>query len=335
MKILIRQADLDQDLDLIRETHNANRDQPADARRFQWAYLGNPDGRAVAWFAVDEQSGQVAGVAAVHPRRVRLGCGHEVRAWNCGDLSVHQRFRRLGIGRTLRGMARQAVDLGDPAFLYAHPNRVAARVHLATGHQVLGRMVRYIRPLRISGLGSLDALTSTALCCAGTDWLVHSTLEFEWLRAGSLPDELTELYDQVARRLGTSVVRDRAYLEWRFMRNPVEQTELLIARSRNHVQGYLAYALRDGYAVAKDWLAVDRTVWNELFAGWIREMRRRDLAWVSLMALSTHPDLPALRSFGFVRRPGVTTAIVHASPSYRASVATPEAWYMTAGDRDG
>jgi hypothetical protein len=64
--------------------------------------------------------------------------------------------------------------------------------------------------------------------------------------------------------------------------------------------------------------------------------RDHDLASISVSALESHPDLPVLRAFGFVRRPEQTTVIAYADAraAHSAAVRSPGSWYMTVGDRD-
>src|SRR5688572_834038 len=98
MKIAIVEANLESDLELMRDALNANRTRQATAERFRWLYLHNPDGRARAWLARDEATGETAGFTAVFPRRIRpAGSSSPVTAWNCGDFSIHQRYRVGGV----------------------------------------------------------------------------------------------------------------------------------------------------------------------------------------------------------------------------------------------
>ncbi len=87
MGISIREADLDRELPLFASTVNNAFGSRVPDQRFRWLYLDNPDGRAVAWFAVDDRTGDIAGCTGVSPRRVRVG-GREVIGWNCGDFSI-------------------------------------------------------------------------------------------------------------------------------------------------------------------------------------------------------------------------------------------------------
>jgi hypothetical protein len=229
------------------------------------------------------------------------------------------------------------VDQGASAFLYAHPNERMLAVHLKVGHMPLGRMVRHARPLRVAtGQAWGDRVAAAGLRYAGMDWLVPRRLDVEWLDGGPLGPEFDELDERGGHRLGTALVRDAAYLQWRFLRSPVRPYEMLVVRASGRIAGYLAFWIEDGVAHVADWLVGIDTAWGPLFAEFIREMRRRELRSISVITLESHPDLARLRRFGFFRRPDASTAVVYAperAPA-RDRIVDASAWYMTVGDRD-
>ena len=334
MAFVIREADVIADLPLMRATLNANRTKEATIERFEWLYLRNPDGLARAWFVMDDRTSEVAGFTAVFPRRVQVRGAAAATAWNCGDFSIHQKYRTGGAAVTLRRAARQAVDRGESPFLYAHPNDRMLPVHLRVGHLRLAQMVRLAKPLRIGGPGMTGTLSGIALRMAGIDWVPCAADDVE-IVTGRLGPELDELFDAVSPRLGTALIRDSRYVDWRYRHSP-SPDQLLVSRRNGRLTGFVAWAQSGDIAQVKDWLALDVRAWRTLFAAVLRTARRGGLQSVSVIALETNPDLRWFRQFGFVARPDSSTAVSYApegSP-YRPGVTKPDAWFMTVGDRD-
>lgn len=338
MGIEIREADVLRDLPLMRQTHNANRERPASVERFEWLYLHNPDGPARAWFAFDDRTGDLAGFTAVFPRRIRVrGTGVNVLAWNCGDFSINRPYRIGGAAVKLRRAAREAVDRGEISFLYAHPNDGMLPVHLRVGHSRLAQMVRFSKPLRLKMPPPISSLSSAALRVMSGEWMASGGDEVERARE-PLGPELDALCDDMLPTLGTALVRDCKYVDWRFRRCP-RQMEILVARRAGRLTGYLAWMEKEpGTASVQDWLAADATAWNSLMHGLLRGARGRQMNAVSVILLETNPDIPRFRRFGFVRRVGRgdSTAVCYAPEAcaYRSAVVEPGAWFMTNGDRD-
>jgi len=337
MAIQIREADIERELDVMVATLNANRTHTTSAERFRWLYHANPDGHAKAWVAVDDRNNEVAGFTAVFPRRVRLNTGERVLAWNCGDFSVHARYRTGGVAIKLRRAAREGIDAGEACFLYAHPNERMLPVHLKVGHFPLGRMVRYARPLRLhTGVGAIDALSSLALRCVGRDLLIRSGARHDVAGEGVKDEEFDELYERVAPRIGTSLVRDARYIDWRFRQSPVDKYELLVDRSGGRLRAYLALAIAGGVVSVKDWLAEDAAAFDSVWTSCLAVGRSRGARSVSVIALESHPDLLRLRRFGFRERSDWSTSVTYAPERWacRGSVLDAASWYMTVGDRD-
>jgi len=337
VSIVIREVHLSTELEILKDIFNANFRIKGSAERFRWLYFDNPDGRATAWFVADERTGHIVGCTAVLPRRVRLApSGSVVTAWNCGDFCVNAGYRTLGVALKLRRVAKEAVDNGRVPLLYAHPNDQMLQVHLRAGHVPMGKMIRHAKLLRPAGLSSLPtAAAAFALRFGGKELLVRRQHEADLVQ-DQVPEDVSNIYEQVADRIGTSLVRDQKYLEWRFRRCPVTRHEILITRFRGRATGYIAFASRDGVVLVKDWLAIDATARDQLFSALLRWARQVGAASVSVITLDTHPDIQALRRFGFVRRPEASTVITYAPPTshVRSQIGAAAGWYMTVGDRD-
>jgi hypothetical protein len=337
MAIVICQADLERELSTVAETVNASFRRSLALDRFQWLYQANPDGAAIAWLAIDDRSGEVVGTTAVCPRRVRIGgSDRDVVAWNCCDFSIRSRYRTMGAAIKLRRAARAGVDAGQSQFLYAHPNDRMLAIHLQVGHRQLGKMIRHAKLLRTSSSSrTVDRAASLALRLVGTDLWRRSNRDAELIERWPLP-ELDALFEEASHRLGTAIVRDSRYLEWRFHRNPLERGEMIVARHHGRLVGYLIFTMKREVGLVKDWLGIDAYSVDALFQKLVVEMRRREAASISVTALESHPDLRRLTALGFLRRPDWTTAVVYANPALAEinMVTNPTAWYMTLGDRD-
>lgn len=335
-RYVVREVDMHSELDRVVDLMNANFPDPVSRARFEWLYLASPEGRATAWFVVDQQTGTPVGSTAVFPRRVRLCTGEIVRAWLCGDFSVLKAHRTLGVAAKLRRAAKDAVDAGVVPFLFAHPNDRMLAVHLTVGHGKLGQIVRYAKPLRTrTGWAGVDAASAVAFRALDLMRLPRVNVDDEWRGRAEFDEEFTRLFERVP--LGrTAVVRDAPYLNWRFLQNPNERAEVLAIRRDSTLQGYVVLAASDDIVTVKDWLGVDSASVEQLFSVLVHGMRRRGVASVSLGVLAGHPDLPVLQRLGFRLRPGSSRAAVYAPPRWRsaADVVDPSRWYMTIGDRD-
>jgi GNAT superfamily N-acetyltransferase len=334
--LVIREAALPGELPTVRGVYNANRERPATPERFDWAYLRNPLGRARAWLAIDQATGEAVGCGAVHPRRATVA-GTRVEGWTTGDLSVHHEYRRHGLGLRLRQAAKAEIDAGASAFLYTHPNASAVSVHVRVGNAPLGRMVRRVKLLRSPvGPGPLRAASALPLRLLGLDGMVRIDGEIDHVTSGPLGPEFEELHTRVAPALGVAVERSGTYLAWRFLECPTESCAMLTLRRRGRLAGFLVYADKGDYVAVKDWLVQRPQDFDMLVVALVRHARAGAAAWVSVTALDTHPHLPRLRRLGFLPKAESIAAMAYAPAAspWREVLLDGRRWYMTAGDHD-
>lgn len=343
MGILIKEADLDKDKDILIETLNKNRKNPVEEDRYIWLYKKNPYGEAKAWIVVNEESGEVGGFTAVFPRAVKVE-NQEVICWNCGDFSINKKYRSLGVAIKLRKVAKECVDKGIVPFLYAHPNDKMLVVHLKVGHTVIGKMVRYAKLLKVDSkleerwgrnFTWLSKIINPVMKFTSPEIFRRRKYEFSITKDG-FGEEFDSFFDEIKGNYPVLGVRSAKYLNWRYIENPLYNVETIILRESNHIVGYIIFLTEDGVVHIKDSLYINDEVGIELLSDLIIELRNRDVYSISISLLNTNPFINILRRLGFSLRPDASSVIIHANASFKLAhtVMDGRKWFMTVGDRD-
>jgi Acetyltransferase (GNAT) domain len=347
MAIVIREADLGEDQDLLIRTLNQNRARITDERRYRWLYLNNPFGKAKAWFAMDDRKGAIAGFTAVFPRVMNVD-GKEMLCWNCGDFSINQSYRTLGVAVQLRSAATRIVNEGQVPFLYAHPNDRMKVVHLRAGHKVMGRMVRFAIPLRIDRC--FPRLPGMSWVSSGLAWASNTlrsiskqsrrSKQFFLAKVfdGVPPDTpFNSLIEEARKRFPVFGLRNYEYLNWRFGMNPLVRSHTLLLYRMDRFVGYGVYSFKDEAMYINDLFCLpEQDVSDALItcltnAGWDRKARA-----VSVTLLESNPLIQSLVRNGYLRRPETSSVILHAAPGLPSGPMLQDKanWFMTVGDRD-
>jgi hypothetical protein len=347
MGIVIRDADLARDKEILIRTLNQNRPRVADERRFRWRYLDNPHGQARAWLAVDDQKEAVVGFTVVHPRLMSV-CGEELLCWNCGDFSINKQYRSLGVAIKLRVAATQYVNQEAVPFLYAHPNDRMRIIHLKAGHTIIGQMVRYARVLRVDRYLPEMAKAS---------WFSESLAQayyrglVAWQGAARLrtsyhceisehfPEKVdfASLQQDVGSRWKVFGIRNRAYLQWRFSANPLYQVSVLQLYQGQALVGYVFYTHADSIMYVLDLFCLpEQDVFHALVIHLTEVGLEQKAQSISMRLLETHPLIPVMQRYGYVQRAETSSVIVHTSSEmqYRGVIQEKANWFMTEGDRD-
>jgi GNAT superfamily N-acetyltransferase len=291
--------------------------------------------------------GQAAGFTAALPRRMLVD-GRERICWNCADFSIRPEFRTLGIAIKLRRAAKEGVDAGRVDFLYAHPNARMQLIHDKVGHQPVGTMLRYVKPLKAAeylrrkmGGKVLPAvvgpIADAALSLSSYERRHKPITATRFVECPTFDLAFDRLFADAAPQRRFVGRRDATYLNWRYADNPLYRTHALLAESAGRLAGYLLFTVDDATAVVKDCFTADWAgVAGDLLAALVAHARRIGLTSVSTILLAGHPAEDALRLFGFRRREDTSQMYGYApagSP-LAESVCNPAAWLLAVGDRD-
>jgi hypothetical protein len=191
------------------------RDAASPGARWRWIYAGNPHGRALTWLALDDRSGEVAGLTSFFRRRMVAG-GREVRGALGGDGYVRPAFRRRGLGELLhrasrRDMAALGIDLmfGTPLPANFTPLRKA-------GARTIGDTRRFARPLGERLYRLLPAALGRGLAAL----VDRPRAGLELSPVVEADARVESVWEATRPEIDVATVRDAEFYAWRFLRSP-------------------------------------------------------------------------------------------------------------------
>ncbi len=211
---------------------------PRTLEEWRWAFERNPAGRRV-WVA--EADGAIVAQCAALPYRVHLDDARATITQGV-DSMVHPDHRR-GLRRpglfvaTAQPFFREFGGLGKDALHYGWPVEPAWRI----GRTFLGYEIITTQNIhfRAPGPGSRD-------------------LPMGVERIERFDDAAERLYDRCRTQWGMSVVRDAAYLNWRFIDNPRYDYHVFCVRDGAELRGYAVFRTADSprpnSGLVVDWL---------------------------------------------------------------------------------
>lgn len=340
MSVVVRPADLQTDraqlIRLLSDTLNSS----ADARRFDWLYLKNPDGAARAWLAKDGASGHYMGASAIFPRRVKVR-KQEITACIFGDFGIERDYRTLGPALQLQRATLKGMHEAGFAFGYDLPSTSMLGVYRRLEIEPAQSLLRMAKPLRANRkisqavkpavvAGAASAAANFALATRDSLRRSKSSADIS-AQTGRFTLEFTELANRADAGGAGHVHRTAEYLNWRFLDHPHRRYEILTAHVGKELKGYLIFMEEGPDARIVDWFGEDvAEIRNALVSHAVEILRGRNTETVSLPISASHPWRFELESLGFRAResqPIVTvenkTGGVERAP-----------WFFLEGDRE-
>lgn len=316
------QVDRPEILALLGE-HMANGDP---ARKMEWLYEGNPEGRALTWVAVDDASGEFAGLTSYFPIRMWIE-GQMARAAIGGDGYVRPKFRRRGIAAALHAALRTEMPKHRIEVMFGAPAAANVTPLQTGGSHVISETVRFLRPLTASALSRKAAFADVV---ARRLLLPRpGTTRLEPMREAD--GRIDEVWAATRGELGVAVVRDAAYYGWRFLRAPAQVQQPFVIVDDGRPIGMCALQPRANRLQIVD-LCAPAANWPRALAAIAHHAG--DLEAVEIKLLREDAARHQLWRRGFIAREGRPFLIVTPEGSSLKALHDPTRWTYTDGDLD-
>jgi hypothetical protein len=339
--LVVTRCDLRVDREAVVDTLRRYLTPDSNTRRFDWLYRDNPHGPAAAWLLREAGGRDVIGAAAAFPRRVLVN-GFPGIGWVLGDFCVSDRHRSLGPAVTLQRACLDVLRTDSGEFCYDFPSPAMMAVYRRLGLSASSRLIRFAKPLRIdrkvndaipvpwlgnvirmAGNAALKIIDSAKTSANGVVCGIH---------AGSCGEEFGALtgVGELGRRI--AVERSPAYLNWRYVQNPLTPHHFLAARRAGALVGYAVFAQAGEDATMVDCVSGGDAHLALLLVERLTELlRNKGVMTLSAHVVESHPLVPVLRRAGF--RPREATPMVVYPPAYAAGLSAVD-WCLMSGDRD-
>ena len=316
-----------------------------DPNFWRWEFLEGPDGKALIYIV--EDGGRVVGHFADIPRRFSVD-GKIVLGTISVDLMVHPDHRRKGLFSKMGRFAAQRVKKEKGLFMAAFPIRKETIVGLQKlGWQVVAELPVLVYPIRFGSIVKrylhFSALSQLIGGFARVAYLLFrggGEKEVEGIAVNEVTD-LDDRFDQFLDK-GSSLypvmgVRNRAFLEWRYLQHPSRTYAIYRAMKEKEMGGYIVLRKVDlldfNSAVIVDLLAMGEDFLKALVKKGIEYSRDQGADLLGCMLPKGHAYHKMLRALGFLSSPKRFLLMVYRHSEEEISLA-PEKWYVNWGDTD-
>jgi predicted N-acetyltransferase YhbS len=168
------------------------------------------------------------------------------------DIVVAKAYRRQGIHTALSAQRRNDVKNSPYRFVTVFPNQNSMPALLKSPmHHLVSRVPLLIRPLNIGVLSEVHVDSSWLRWGINLGWgIAGRTLWREARRPGGddgievvedldLDESYDRFWDKIKNKYEVMLVRNRAYLQWRFLDIPTREYHVLSARQGGEMLGYV------------------------------------------------------------------------------------------------
>lgn len=238
--------DAEETVALVRKTWGEI--EPADPTYHEWQSARSPAGPAITTLAREEGTGRLIGQAVTVPIRVSL-LGEPHVANLCLNVATAPEWRGRGVFSALLNDVSALSEEEGLAFTFAFPNQASHPSFIKrAAYTDIGSVPLLLRPLnpqRLAYKRTGNRLLAKIASLAGLAWRPppvgpqEDAPHLEIAPIASFDDSFTAFWERLRGRFPVMVVRDAAYLNWRFLEVPLRRYVSFAARSDGEVRGFI------------------------------------------------------------------------------------------------
>jgi hypothetical protein len=279
--------------------------------RLEWMTRGNPAGPAIWFFAIAQDSSEVAGIASLLPRNMWRR-GKTYRAGIMGDFMIHKKHRAFGPNILLPKTIIAHLEKLGFDFMYTLPNAASHKICQRIGLKRIKEISTYMRPVTSkSFLNKYIPTVMVDVCAPILDTAMRITSRETFTRAKGIFEEVDEiddsfnlLWEKVKLKKEALITEmSSAYLTWRYVKNPFHSFRFITYKtgSDEDLSGFAAFCTtaRNNLELY-DIVAMERRSRERLIKKMIEvaSSEQRD----KIYFISSRPSkvLDGLRSFRFI-----------------------------------
>jgi GNAT superfamily N-acetyltransferase len=340
-----REGDEAQILELYRVVHGRSMSQA----HWKWLFMDNPAGRAL--ICVTEAHGRIVSHQATWPRILKVGEEY-VKSHTGGQAMTHPDYRRQGLWelahrKLLEELANEGIPFryGPTQNVRSYPGAIklgffdicvipSMRKVLNWG-KILGSRTR---------MGFLGNIWTDLMLGTYPKVRVHSDLrDIEVNRVSSFDNGIDEFWTKVSHNARVMGVRDRKYLNWRYVDRPGYDYAIYLARRQEEILGYIVLCHREedlvrGYILDLLTLPGQDSIAQLLINKAIEHFRRQKADTIRCWMLKHISYYNIIRKMGFAsvgtKLPAhimVYTLTDKVKPEF---LKDPSNWFYSMGDED-
>lgn len=335
-----------EELDALLGVYNQVYKKNEDRKLLQWKYHDNPHGEAVMWVG-ENDSGEIVGSVAFMPRKMLVN-GKECLSHHGADAMVLPEWQRQGVLITLLTQVyNQCWEMGD-VMVHIFPNRRSVGALRKMGLHPVSLVQELELPLTGSYLfkravhklpflkGPADLFGSMLL---GSRRFSKHRFSTQIEPISRFDDALADVAMQALADFPLALVRDRDFLNWRYIDTPKKRHRAFGAFRDSRACGYLVMETAGGRSYIADLLALDEEAREDLLTTAVKEADRAGAEMLQCMALKGDSMDRLLCKTGFEPLPDprlvpLMINIGTAGEEHRSLFVDPVKYYVSHGDRD-
>lgn len=323
---------------------NRNRPPVLDESYFSWRY-SDIFGKSITCLA--EVNGKKIGLLTFFPRPLKVQNKKVILA-DIGDLSVDEGYRRRGISVELLKEAMAEARKSTMDFCFCIPNELAKRSLLKAGWKEIGTIRHFKKVINTrAGLNRIvnNSFLSRPLGCALNLFLRLASIEsfinsknYQLIEVDRINADFDLLWQRASNTIQIARIRDRRFLQWRFLKKPLqsEKYKIFELRKNNDLKGYIVILISPFTATIVDIFCFKSDILHLIDKTILYLRKSKQMNSIRVALSDKNPYTAAFKLFGFIPTKWQLSVCCHTNlnnTNYQHFMDIKN-WFITLADKD-
>ncbi len=228
----------------------------AHASYFEWVVEKNPCGPPVFPVAREVDTQRVVGWALFTPFKI-IWQGEEKKFLIGFNLMVRNEYRRMGVASRIVPFGLADGKRKGHQFMLGLANSKSTRVHQKLGDPIGATIPMVVRPMDIASLTNSFTKNSVLKWVIQLFWRLaerticrekrkhNGKVKVEVKEESEIGVEFDDFWENVKGKYNLILVRNQAFLQWRFREMPLRSYQIFTARRNSELLGYIVLRIAD------------------------------------------------------------------------------------------
>jgi len=223
----------------IMQENDAHNLSNFDINYWKWQYKSLPSGKANVYVGKDDNKT----ILTYYHIPFYKGKWNETTTLYAmiQDVAVSNQLRGLGIFRKIATYANQHIDEEDTKVIYTFPNHRSIHTFLKyNDFRLLNCMDAFMMPVNTAtlirskmNLRGIEKIIGGIFDFCYKIFFVRADKKASVQRIDAISQEVADLYAAFGRKFKYGLIKDQAYLDWRFIRKPKQQNFIYTISGRD------------------------------------------------------------------------------------------------------
>jgi hypothetical protein len=348
----IIKADIESDKnEIISLLQHADWNESYNTLDYDWKYLIAPFKTPKCWFAIENETDKLIGIASLFPRNIWVN-RKPVNTFTLGDFYIEKKYRGFGLALLLqKNIYNESYQMKNKQLIFGIANKQSKVIAEKTGYTNMGAITQYIKPLYLSHIAeykqhypkilkikTVQKMLDIFFSVTARERYRRKKNKYRIEIRHSFDKQFDIFWDKAVQGFNIISEKSSKILNWRYANHPREKYSIFSLKDNQQLLGYIVYAeINNNHQIYDLCYLKNQSILSDLLLEFSLYSRDKQISSIIMYYLGDKQIIRELRKFNFhpvsYHVQDLLVGTMHFDADESAMVNNPSNWNLLLGDK--